>query len=281
LRWALAPLGEVVALTRAECDLRAPAELRAIVRAHRPDLVVNAAAYTAVDAAESESELAMDVNGHAPGVLAEEARALGAPIVHFSTDYVFDGRKSGPYREDDAPNPLNAYGRSKLAGEAAVAAAGGTHVVLRVAWIYGRRGRNFLLTMLRLARERDELRVVDDQVGGPTWSGALAAVTAALCAGGAGRIAERPGVYHCSAPDHTSWHGLAVALLAADPLRREQRCRSVVAIPSTAFPTAARRPANSRLDAGLLGEAYGLRLPPWREQLAACLADERPAIVRG
>lgn len=273
LRAALAPLGRVVPATRAGLDLGDPKAVRSRVRELRPRAVVNAAAYTAVDRAEEEREAAFRINAEAPGVLAEEARRAGALLVHYSTDYVFDGRKREPYREEDPTGPLNVYGASKLAGEEAVAAAGGAHLILRTSWIYDTRGRNFLLTMLRLLREREELRVVDDQVGAPTWAAAVADATARLVARGLSSPGETAsGVYHLSAAGETSWHGFAAAIREADPRAGEHRCRAVVAVPTSEFPTPARRPAYSVLSNERVAAAFGVRLPHWREQLRAAAA---------
>jgi dTDP-4-dehydrorhamnose reductase len=275
----LAPLGTVVAFTRAECDLADPAAAAAAVRGAAPAVVVNAAAYTAVDRAEQEPDAARLANAEAPGAMAAAAAECGAPFVHYSTDYVFDGAKDGPYTEADATNPLGVYGRTKRDGERAVAAANPAHLVFRTSWVYGARGQNFARTMLRLAREREELRVVADQVGAPTWARAIAAATAqvvgaALRAGGGAQAwtADHAGVYHLASAGETSWHGFAEAVLAADPARDEQRARRVVPIATTDFPTPARRPANSRLDSGRAAERLGVRIPDWRAQLALALA---------
>jgi dTDP-4-dehydrorhamnose reductase len=207
------------------------------------------------------------------------AAAVGVPFVHYSTDYVFDGTKDAPYQEDDAPNPLGVYGRTKLDGERGVAAANPAHLVFRTSWVYAARGQNFVRTMLRLARERDELRVVADQVGSPTWARSLAAATAQVVGaalrapeGPAAWVAARSGVYHLTAAGSTSWHGFAEAILTADPARAEQRARRVVPIATTDFPTPARRPANSRLDCSRAEARLGLRIPDWRDQLALALA---------
>jgi len=254
---ALAPLGEIVAPDRARLDLRDPARTREAVRGANPDVIVNAAAYTAVDQAESEREAAFALNAAAPGVLAEEAKRSGALLVHYSTDYVFDGSKPAPYVEEDEPNPINVYGASKLAGERAIAAAGCRHLILRTSWVYGPRGSNFMLTMLRLARERPELRVVDDQVGAPTSSLAIARATAQLLRPGA------HGTYHLSAAGRTSWCGFARAILA-----RAGIATPVTAIRSEDYPAPARRPRNSRLNCARLRADFGLTLAPWEEQLA-------------
>ena len=248
---ALSPLGEVVALDRAALDL---ADLSAIpdpVARHRPDVVVNAAAYTAVDRAESESDLAMTVNGKAPGALAEAARQAKAALIHFSTDYVFDGAASRPYREDDAPGPLNAYGRSKLEGERAVLASGAAALILRTSWLYGAGGTNFLETMLRLGRTRDELAVVDDQTGAPTSVDAVADAVAAILRQAKGdpvaMLRAKGGVCHLACQGATTWHGFASAIFEEGRKRGLAfAVRNVRAIPTRDYPTPARRPASSR-----------------------------------
>ena len=221
LQRSMAGQGQVIAVGRDEMDLSNPDSIRRVVRDIVPDLIINAAAYTAVDLAESEPELALAINGVAPGILAEEAKRLGAALIHYSTDYVFDGGKGKPYTEDDAPCPINVYGRTKLAGERAIQAVDAPHLILRTSWVYGARGKNFLLTILRLARERDKLSIVDDQVGAPTWSRAIAAGTKDILGrlgyGGPGfgdACAERRGIYNFSAAGQTSWHGFAAAILA-------------------------------------------------------------------
>jgi dTDP-4-dehydrorhamnose reductase len=277
LAGALAPLGEVIAADRGRLDLAQPAALRERVRAIAPDAIVNAAAYTAVDRAESEPELARTVNTIAPGVLAEEAARRDAVLVHYSTDYVFDGTKAGPYVESDAPNPLSVYGRTKLEGERAVGASGCRHLTLRTSWVYGARGRNFLLAMLRLARERPGLRIVDDQVGAPTWCREIAAATASLLARPelAARGAE--GLYHLTASGATSWFGFAQAIFTSpEMVRLGVTPPALEAIPASAHPAAARRPSNSRLDCGKLLDRAGVRLAPWDEALARCLAEAAP-----
>jgi dTDP-4-dehydrorhamnose reductase len=268
--WELAPrlaaLGEVVAPERGSLDLADAGGLRACVRAARPDVIVNAAAYTAVDRAESEPGLAFAVNAAAPGVLAEEAKRLGALLVHYSTDYVFDGTKPAPYVEDDPPNPLSVYGRSKLEGERAIRASGCRRLILRTTWIYAGRGRNFLLTMLRLAAERPELRVVDDQRGAPTWARDIAVATTTLL----GNPPE--GLFHLAAGGATTWCGFARAIM-----QRAGLATPVHAIATSEYPTPARRPANSVLDCGRLRAAAGIVMPAWEEGLAGCLAGLRRA----
>lgn len=289
LRRSLSPLGDVAVPGRSELDLADHRRLRDYVRELVPVLIVNAAAYTDVDGAEAAPEEAMAINGTAPGVLAAEAERLGIGLVHYSTDYVFDGSGRAPqaeapgYREDDPANPINVYGRSKLAGEQAVKASGAAHLVLRTSWIYAARGRNFLRTMLRLARERDELRVVLDQTGSPTWARCIAEATADILAQcrireGTAALRERGGLYHLSAAGRTTWHGFAEAIL--DRLRVRHgttlRAQRVVPIPSAEYPQAARRPAFSVLDCEAAARAFSIRLPPWRAQLNRCLEEFDP-----
>ncbi len=276
---SLAPLGRVLATRRTDLDLTREEAIRALVRELRPAAIVNAAAYTAVDRAESEPELAFAVNGRAPGVLAEEAARLGAPMIHYSTDYVFDGTKGTPYREDDPVAPLGVYGESKLAGERAVAAATPEHVVLRTSWVYGRRGHNFLRTMLRLAHEREEIRVVADQRGSPTPARLIADVTASILARSRSdegrfrlRSAQR-GLHHLSARGTTTWQEFAIAILELDPRRFQQRAARVVPIGTDDYPTPARRPAYSVLELSGTENALGLTLPDWRNQLELVMAD--------
>lgn len=256
LRKTLAPLGEVRVFDRFGLDLADAPVLVATVRALQPDVVVNAAAYTAVDKAEAERDLAFAVNATAPRVLAEEARRIGALLVHYSTDYVFDGEKADPYVEEDATRPINAYGASKLAGEQAILASGCRHLILRTSWVYGPRGKNFYLTMLRLARERPELKVVDDQVGAPTSSLEIARATATLLAKGS------QGLYHMSAAGETTWCGFARAIL-----ERAGSATPVVAIRTADYPTPAKRPRNSRLDCSKLRAEHGVSLARWERAL--------------
>lgn len=260
--------GDVVAMDRAALDLANPDAIAAAMRAVKPDLVVNAGAYTAVDLAERERDLAFAVNARAPQVFAEEARRAGALLVHYSTDYVFDGRATSPYEETSATGPLNVYGESKLAGEQAIAASGATALVLRTSWVYGLTGKNFLLTIRRLARERDEVRIVADQVGTPNWSRTLAAATARLVAMGTGALAERAGLYHFTSTGSTTWHGFARAIVggAEKPV--------VTPIATSDYPTPARRPAYGVLATGKFERAFGFSLPAWQEALAACLREE-------
>lgn len=265
---SLQPLGEVIALDRVGLDLGDPDRIRTVVRETRPAIIVNPAAYTAVDKAESEPDLAMAINGSAPGILAEEAQRLDALLVHYSTDYVFDGAKPAPYVEDDPAGPLGIYGSSKLAGEAAIRASACRHLIFRTSWVYGRHGRNFLNTMLRLAGERDELRVVADQHGAPTWSRMIAEATALALA----RHAGQQGIYHLAADGATTWHGFATAILTTAHARGLiDKSPPVRRIASADFPAPARRPANSRLDCTRLAEDFNLQLPDWAGQLRLCL----------
>lgn len=272
LQRSLAPLGPVVALGSAECNLSQPESIRQAVRRHRPTIIVNAGAYTAVDRAETERDLAFAINGTAPGILGAEASAIGALVVHYSTDYVFDGHGTRPYRETDPTAPQSAYGRSTLEGEVQLAAATPRHLILRTSWVVGVHGTNFAKTMLRLAAERDELHVVDDQIGAPTSASLIADCTAHMIRPFLGheRQAFPSGIYHLAAGGETSWHGyarhiIARARQAGQPLRVSPD--RVIPIRSTDYPTQARRPHNSRLDTTRLREAFGLTLPDWREGL--------------
>ncbi|MDB5823974.1 MAG: dTDP-4-dehydrorhamnose reductase [Herminiimonas sp.] len=280
LQRSLQGLGEVVAPDRAQLDLANLDGLRAAIQRIRPDLIVNPAAYTAVDKAEAEPELAMRLNRDAPAIMAEEARKLGATMIHYSTDYVFDGTKQGAYLEDDPTNPLSVYGKTKLAGEQAIAATGIPHLILRTSWVYGMRGKNFLLTMLRLAAERESLQVVNDQFGAPTWARTVAEATAHIVAqavgahqSGAGPQTtwwhERSGIYHLTAQGRTSWHDFTAAILAQATLERRP---TLIPIPSSDYPTPAARPENSSLCCDRFMQQF-CGLPDWEEALALCLAQ--------
>ena len=272
LRRTLAPLAEVVAVDYPEINFTDAPALRQFVAATRPDVVVNAAAYTAVDKAETETELCRQVNAVAPGVLAEEAKKLGALMVHYSTDYIFDGTKTSPYVETDAPNPLGAYGRTKMEGDRAVKASGADHLIFRLCWVYGARGQNFMLTMQRLAREREKLRVVGDQFGCPTWSRMIAEATALALKqvlAGADRSAFN-GEYHLAAGGQANWHEFASRIIELMP-EAERKCRAVEKITTPEYPTPAKRPAYSVLDCGKLQKTFGLRLPDWEASLRQVL----------
>jgi dTDP-4-dehydrorhamnose reductase len=282
LQRTLMTLGEVIPVGREVMDLASPDSIRTAIRKFEPHLIVNPAAYTAVDKAELEPELAQAINAVAPGIMAEEARRLGAAIVHYSTDYVFDGDRSTPYQETDATNPLGVYGKTKLEGEIAIQAVDVPHLILRTSWVYSRMGKNFLLTMLKLARQRQELRIVSDQIGAPTWNRAIAEVTAQILAQGIHNLSEflrdRSGIYHLSAGGVTSWHGFATAIFAADPQRSEQVVTSVLPISTADYPTPARRPQYSLLDNTKLHDTFGLGLPNWQQSLQVAIASSVTAI---
>src|SRR5471032_1299084 len=275
LQRSLSVLGEIVAVDVADCDLSNPEAIRELVREVQPDIIVHPAAYTAVDKAESETDLAQTINATAPGVLAEEAARLGALIVHYSTDYVFDGTKASVYTENDAPNPQSVYGKTKLAGEAAVAAANPQHVILRTSWVFGAHGANFLKTMLRLAKERDALKIVADQFGAPTSAALLADVTAQVVAQylrAPDRAAFPFGLYHLVSQGETSWHGYAHYVVeAARRYGWQLNVRDIAPIPTSAYPLPAPRPANSRLSTAKLQQAFGLTLPTWQAQVEQVL----------
>jgi dTDP-4-dehydrorhamnose reductase len=277
LRRTLAPLGPVRALERSDADLADPDALSRIVRETAPSLIVNAAAYTAVDRAEEDEASARAINAEAPGVLAEEAKQLGIALVHYSTDYVFDGTGSRPAIESDPTAPLNAYGRTKLAGEVAIRDSGCAHLILRTSWVYSIRGANFLLTVQRLAGQLEELRIVADQTGAPTWARGIAEATALVLARcgaprDSGGLAEKGGLYHMTAAGETTWHGFAGAVVdwmrtAGQPVL----CKQVSPIPTSDYPTPAKRPANSLLDCSKLNDAFGIAIPDWRDQLNLCV----------
>lgn len=264
----LPALGQPVVVARTELDLARPETIASSVARWRPDIVINAAAYTAVDRAETDVDSAWAVNAHGPGVLAAAVARYGGLLVHYSTDYVFDGESDSPYDEDSATGPRNVYGKSKLAGEQAIRAAGVAAIILRTSWVYGLTGRNFLLTMRRLAQERDEIRVVDDQIGVPNWSEELAQASVRVLARETSELRDRAGIYHLTASGSTSWCGFARAIFAGRSLPR------IVPIATAAYPTPAPRPRSSILDGTRLAERFGVRLPDWRECLRRCLATE-------
>lgn len=295
---SLQPLGDVVAVGHAELDLTKPDEIRKIIGDIRPQLIVNAAAYTAVDQAESEEAIARAVNADAPGLMAEEAKKIGAALVHYSTDYVFDGTKTTPYLETDPTNPINAYGRTKLAGEESIRNSGAPYMIFRTAWVYGKEGKNFLRTILRLATQREELRVVADQIGAPTSSGDIAIATTEVLSriyspkGNALAFSDVSGTYHMTAGGQTDWHEFAKAILeeaagnTEDPwfaLATDKKpliTRSVVPIPATEYPTPAKRPTYSVLSNEKLARTFGIQLTGWRSQLQSCFAGKHPALNR-
>jgi dTDP-4-dehydrorhamnose reductase len=292
-------VGEVVALDRQHLDLSQPDEIRRVIREVRPNLIVNAAAYTAVDRAEKEESLAEAINARAPAILAEEAKTIGAAVVHYSTDYVFDGSKNSPYEEGDPANPLNVYGRTKLAGEQAIRHSDTHHLIFRTGWVYSTRGKNFLLTILRLATERDELRIVNDQVGAPTWSREIASASVQVLQRILDRKeksrawAELSGTYHMTAAGETTWFEFARAILDAAQTQANAPsswiatvmggkplvARKIVPITSSDYPTPARRPSYSLLSNARLAETFGINLADWRSQLNRACADERINLV--
>lgn len=273
LQQRLQGLGELVVLGRDQLDLANPEQIRQQVRSHRPGLIINAAAHTAVDQAENEPDVAFAINATAPGILAEEAKALGIPLIHYSTDYVFDGSKPAPYTEDDVPNPLGVYGQSKLAGEQAIAAVGGQYLILRTSWVYSSHGKNFLLTMQRLLQEKPQMRIVADQIGAPTWAGTIANSTSALIERWQAGQAADWGVYHLTAQGETSWFGFAQAI-GEHLLAEGKACAELEGIPASDYPTPAKRPLNSRLDCSRLQQQWQVGQPQWREALRECLAQQ-------
>lgn len=286
-------LGEAVGFDRQQLDLSRPDEIRRVIRELRPTLIVNAAAYTAVDQAEKEESLAWAINADAPALMAEEAKRIGAVLVHYSTDYVFDGTQNSPYQETDHTNPINAYGRTKLAGEQAIRDSGARHLIFRTAWVYSTQGKNFLLTILRLGTQRDELRIVKDQIGAPTWSREIASATAQVLQqvlerrkeAGAGR--DLSATFHMTAAGETNWFEFAKAIL--DEAEKQAPCaapwfaaathglpllaRELIPISTAEYPTPARRPAYSVLSNSRLAKAFGIELPDWRTQLHRACAD--------
>lgn len=276
LQRTLAPLGQVIALDADELDLTDADAIRRKVEEIQPQIIVNPAAYTAVDKAESEPGLAEAVNGIAPGILAEEARRLGAVLVHYSTDYVFDGNKATPYTEDDNPNPQSVYGKTKLAGEQAVRTSGCKHLILRTSWVYGVHGGNFVKTILRLAKERGELRIVADQFGAPTWARDLAQATASALTGWQekGWDSGASGLYHLTAAGRTNWHDYAEEIVRlARSYDRELATKQldIRAITTNEYPVPARRPVNSTLANDKIRDTFGIVLPEWQESLAECI----------
>lgn len=267
LQRSFAGAGKVVSCDRTRADLSQPESLRALIREIRPSVILNAAAYTAVDRAETERGLATAINATAPGVLAEEAARLGALLVHYSTDYVFNGSKSSAWLETDSTDPLNFYGASKLAGEQAIQAVGGKYLIFRTSWVYGPHGKNFLLTMLRFGRERDELRVVDDQVGSPTSSIAIADATRSAVDRALGSQEDLSGIYHLTCGGEISWCGFARAIFARCGAQLQGKEPRVTAIRTEQYPTPAARPRNSALANEKLHERFGIELPPWQPAL--------------
>jgi len=275
LRHKLACLGQVTALEYPEVDFSKPDSIRTAVRATEPVVIINAAAYTAVDKAESDPELATAINATAPGVIAEEAKRLGSLLVHYSTDYVFDGAKPSSYVETDTPNPINVYGKTKLAGDQAIQSVGGDYLILRTSWVYGARGNNFLLTMLRLAQERAELRIVDDQIGAPTSSECIAQATANLLAQllvpAGGGLQGRSGIYNLTNSGETSWCGFARSFLTKSAGTFGFKVPNLIPITTSEFPRPAKRPVNSRLSCQRVEQTFGVIMPHWEHALSLVL----------
>jgi dTDP-4-dehydrorhamnose reductase len=280
--WELArtllPVGEIIALDRSQADLADLSALRVIIQQYKPDVIVNPAAYTAVDKAETEQKLAFLINAEAPGIFAEEAKKIGALLVHYSTDYVFDGTKSTLYMEDDTTNPISVYGQSKLAGEQAIQSVAGDYLILRTSWVYASRGNNFLKTILRLAAEREELKIVADQIGSPTWARLIAETTAHIVRQTMLEISTNrfnSNVYHLTSSGETSWQGFALKIV---DIVREQgnvalKNKAILPIPTTDYPLPAKRPANSRLSTNRLEQHFGLSLPSWDNALKLCMQE--------
>lgn len=274
---ALLPLGEVLALSRPQLDFSDLNGLRHAVQQCRPDVIVNAAAYTAVDKAETEKTLAFQINAEAPGVLAEEAKKCGALLIHYSTDYVFDGTKNAAWTEDDTPNPINVYGHSKLVGETAIQAVGCEHLILRTSWVYAARGHNFLKTILRLAAEREKLSIVQDQVGSPTWARLIAESTAHIVQQSLREMSDgafNSGLYHLTSKGETSWYGFARTILDFAAQQGHPASNCVISpIATTDYPLPAARPANSRLSTKRLEQHFKLEMPTWEQALRLCMEE--------
>jgi dTDP-4-dehydrorhamnose reductase len=277
LKRTLSNLGEVITTSRDVnatdfyMDLSQPESIRQAIQEIQPDLIINPGAYTAVDKAELEPELAMLVNGVAPGILAEEAKLVGAGLIHYSTDYVFNGRSSHPYQETDEPDPQNIYGKTKLAGEKAIQAIEIPHLIIRTSWVYGLRGKNFLMTMLQLAKEREEIKVVNDQIGTPTWSRLIAESTAQILFLGKSNFRDflhhHSGIYHLTSTGQTSWYDFAKAIFEMTPNRNQYKLQNLIPIPTVEYPTPAERPAFSILDTQKIYQTFGLILPDWKDNL--------------
>ena len=288
--WELArllpALGDVLALDRKQCDLTDLNQVRRVVHEAGPDVVVNAAAYTAVDRAETEPDVARQVNAAAPGVMAEVLTRTRSLLVHYSTDYVFDGTKTAPYTEEDQPNPINAYGKSKLEGELAIQQTGVAHLIFRTSWVYGARGNNFLLTMLRLFDQRSELRIVNDQIGAPTWCRWIAQQTVEALRTRWARVGDQDGsewngIYHMTAGGSTSWHGFAAAIRDRRYAQRPDRAPQLIPIATAEYPTPATRPLNSILSNAKLESRFRIGQPSWASLLTTCmseLSDTRAAV---
>ncbi|MDY6867706.1 MAG: dTDP-4-dehydrorhamnose reductase [Chloroflexota bacterium] len=277
LHRSLLTLGELVALDYPEIDMADPASIRSVVREHQPNLIVNATAYTDVDKAESEPELAMAINGTGPGILAEEAQRLNGALIHYSTDYVFDGTKGEPYTEEDDPNPINVYGETKLAGERAVQEVGGAYLIFRTSWVYSLRRPCFVTKVLQWAQEQETLRIVDDQISSPTWARTLAEATAQIIAQGRGApvdyIQEKSGLYHLTDGGYCSRYEWAKSVLEMDPKKNEQIAKEALPVKSNTFSTLAKRPKNTKLSINKFKYSFLLTCPDWKFLLKLCLSE--------
>jgi dTDP-4-dehydrorhamnose reductase len=277
LNRTLGPLGEIYALDFPEIDLSRPDSIHSVIREAHPHIVVNATAYTDVDRAEDESEKTMAINGHAPGLMAEITSSIGAALIHYSTDYVFDGTKGAPYSEKDPPNPLNEYGKSKLAGEQAISQVDGAHLIFRTSWVYSLRRENFVTKVLSWSRKQETLRIVSDQISNPTWARMLAEISSHLIALGERDISrwvnERKGIYHLAGTGFASRLEWAEAILRFDPRRDQQIAEKILPARSFDFPTPARRPLFSGLNCDHFSNTFGLRLPPWETSLQLAMQD--------
>ena len=273
LRRTLAPLGNVIAIDYEDLDLVDVVQLRGKIDEARPQIIVNASAYTDVDGAQSEREKAFAINARAPQIMAEQARALDAAMIHYSTDYVFEGTKTEPYSEADTPRPANVYGESKLAGEEAVKSAAGAFLILRTAWLYSMRGSNFVTKVLKWARKHEKLHIVDDQISNPTWARILAQLTAHVLERGDGYLRDRSGLYHLAGGGYASRYEWAQEILKYDPRPEEQKATEVVRAATSDIPTPAIRPLYSALNCDRFAEVFGLRAPAWQQELRLALAD--------
>lgn len=273
----LALHGEVIAPTRSEMDLANPASVRTFIREAKPDWIVNAGAYTAVDRAETEPELAYAINRDAVATMGIEAKAIGAAVLHFSTDYVFNGEGTAPWSEDDPTGPLGVYGASKLAGEQALIESGAAALIFRTSWVYGATGKNFLRTILKLAREREQLRIVDDQHGAPTWSRSLAMMAShviAECGRDLGAVQRLTGIYHVAGRGETTWAGFAgEAIRISQEWQPKAKLAEIIGIPSAEYPTPAARPRNSRLNFAKLEATLGWKAADWQDSLKLVIAE--------
>jgi dTDP-4-dehydrorhamnose reductase len=276
LNQCLATLGNLIALDSKQADFSSPDSVVEVLETHKPDIIINAAAHTAVDKAETESELAYLINSETPGKIAAYAKANNSLLIHYSTDFVFDGKQDTPYLETDETNPLGVYGASKLQGEINIRQSGCQHLIFRTSWVYGLRGNNFLLTMLRLAHEREQMKVVSDQLGSPVWCGFIAKTTADIVEKiiTTYPLSEIPesiqGLYNLTANNYTSWFGFAEKILQLDPNKDKQKCHSLLAIPASEYPTPAQRPHWSVLNNDKLINTFSVSLPDWESQLMDC-----------